>query len=228
MSSVTASTADTNFSSRASLDPNDDRLGTTNYAIRDRVLASLTFKFALIKRFDTKVALHYEGRSGRPYSFIFGTDVNGDSSSYDNDLFYVPTGRDDPNVRWADAKQADAFFAYLDANPALKRFSGRVVPRNSETSYYQHRYDLKFTQEIPLRGRVKGELFLDMINVANLLNKDWGRVYAASFPYGLAVANASYDPTANQYIYRYTEAKAQTLQISPSCWQMQGGARVKF
>ncbi|MBK9990210.1 MAG: TonB-dependent receptor [Verrucomicrobia bacterium] len=228
VSSVTASTADTNFSSRASLDPNDDRLGTTNYTIRDRVLASFTLKFALVKRFDTKVALHYEGRSGRPYSFIFGTDVNGDSSSYDNDLFYVPTGRDDPNVRWADPKQADAYFAFADATPALKRFSGRVVPRNSETSYYQHRYDLKFTQEIPLHGRVKGELFLDIINVANLINTDWGRVYAASFPYGLAVANGSYDPTTNQYVYRYTGAKAQTLQTAPSRWQMQGGARLKF
>jgi hypothetical protein len=181
-----------------------------------------------VRRFDTKIALHYEGRSGRPYSYIFGTDVNGDSSSYDNDLAYIPSGRDDPRVRWADAKQADAFFADMGANPALKRFAGRVVPRNSEQSYFQHRYDLKFTQEIPLGGRVKGELFLDILNIANLLNDEWGRVYAASFPYGLVVANASYDPVANQYVYRYTGAKAQTLQTSLSRWQMQGGARIKF
>jgi len=228
VSSATSSTASTNYGSRSIRDPNDDRLGTSNYEIRDRVLASLTLKIALIKRFDTKVTLHYEGHSGRPYSFIFGTDVNGDSVDYDNDLFYVPSGRDDPKVRWADAKQQDAFFAYLESHPALKRFSGRVVPRNSERSYYQHRFDLKFAQEIPLGRHVKSELFLDILNLANLLNSDWGRVYAASFPYGLAVANASYDPTANQYVYRFTGAKEQTLQASPSRWQIQGGARIKF
>jgi hypothetical protein len=228
VSSVTSSTASTNYASRASADPNDNRLGTSNYEIRDRVLASLTLRFALIKKFDTKVTLHYEGHSGRPYSFIFGTDLNGDSVDYDNDLFYVPSGRDDPKVRWADAKQQDAFFAYLDSHPALKRFSGRIVPRNSERSYYQHRFDLKFAQEIPLGRHVKAELFLDIFNVANLLNSDWGRVYAASFPYGLAVANASYDPVANQYVYRFTGAKEQVLQASLSRWQIQGGARIKF
>ena len=228
VSSVTSSTASTNYAARASIDPNDDQLGTANYEVRDRVLASLTAKFALVRKFETRVTLLYEGKSGRPYSFIFGTDVNGDSVDYDNDLFYVPAGRDDPKVRWTDPKQADAFFAYLDNHPALQRFAGRIVPRNSERSYYQHRFDLKFVQEIPLRGRVKGELFLDILNVANLLNADWGRVYAASFPYGLAVANASYDPGANQYVYRFTGAKEQTLQASISRWQMQGGARIKF
>jgi hypothetical protein len=228
VSSVTSSTASTNYSARASIDPNDEKLGTANYEIRDRVLATLTAKFALIKRFDTKITLLYEGRSGRPYSFIFGTDVNGDSADYDNDLFYVPTGRDDPKVRWADAKQADAFFAYLENHPALQRFAGRTAPRNSERSHYQHRFDLKFSQEIPLRGRVRGELFLDILNFANLLNDHWGRIYAASFPYGLAMANASYDPVANQYVYRFTGAKEQTLQASISRWQMQGGARIKF
>jgi hypothetical protein len=228
VSSVTSSTASTNYSARAGIDPNDNRLGTANYEIRDRVLASLTVKFALVRAFDTKVTLLYEGRSGRPYSFVSGSDVNGDSADYDNDLFYVPTGRGDPKVRWPDAKQEDAFFAYLDNHPELKRFAGRIVPRNSERSSFQHRFDLKFTQEIPLHGRVKGELFFDVLNVANLLNSDWGQVYAASFPYGLAVANASYDPVANQYVYRFTTAKGQTLQASLSRWQMQGGARIKF
>jgi len=228
VSSVTSSTASTNFSARAGVDPNDNRLGTANYEIRDRVLASVTTKFALVGRFDTKITLCYEGRSGRPYSFVSGTDVNGDSADYDNDLFYVPTGRDDPKVRWAVATQEDAFFDYLDHHPELKRFAGHIVPRNSERSSFQNRFDLKFTQAIPLRGRMAGELFLDILNVANLLNPDWGRVYAVGFPYVLAVANANYDPVAHQYVYRFTAAKSQTLQASLSRWQMQGGARIKF
>lgn len=228
VSSVTSSTAATNFNARAGIDPNDDRLGTANYEIRDRVQAELTLRFALVKRFDTKIRLHYEGRSGRPYSYIFGTDVNGDGADYDNDLLYVPTGRDDPKVRWANAAQADAFFAWLDQNPSVKSHAGHIMPRNSERSYYQHRYDLKFTQEIPFSRLIKAELFFDILNLANLLNDEWGQVYAASFPYGLAVANASYDPAANQYVYRFTGARTQTLQPSLSRWQMAAGSRLKF
>jgi hypothetical protein len=228
VSSVTSSTAATNFSSRAGIDPNDDRLGTSNYETRDRVQANLTIRFAAVKRFDTKIALYYEGRSGRPYSYIFGSDVNGDGADYDNDLFYVPTGPDDPKVRWASASQSDSFFAYLESNPSLKCFAGRIAPRNSERSQYQHRYDLKFTQEIPVRRSLKAELFFDILNLANLLNDKWGQVSAVSFPYGLAVANASYDPVANQYVYRFTGAKTQSLQASLSRWQMQAGTRVKF
>ncbi|MFT3783130.1 MAG: carboxypeptidase regulatory-like domain-containing protein [Nibricoccus sp.] len=228
VSSVTSSTAATNFNSRAGIDPNDDRLGTTNYQIRDRVQASVTFRFAPVKKYNTKITLHYEGRSGRPFSYIFGTDVNGDSADYDNDLFYVPTGRDDPKVRWAVPSQADAFFAYLESNPSLKKYAGRIAPRNSERSQYQHRYDVKFSQEIPLWRRAHAELFVDILNFANLLNDEWGRIYAVSFPYGLAVANASYDPQANQYVYRFTGVRGQTLQGSLSRWQMAAGVRLKF
>ena len=228
VSPVTSSTAATNYSTRASLDPNDDHLGTSNYAIRDRVLASLTLKFALIKRFDTRITLQYEGRSGRPYSYVSGTDVNGDSVDYDNDLLYVPASRDDLSVRWADAKQADAYFAWYDNQPTLKRFAGRVVPRNSERSSFQHTFDMKFSQDFPLRGRLKVQAFLDILNVANLLNEHWGRVYAVGFPYTRPVINASYDPVAGQYVYRFTGVKDETLQAARSRWQMQGGVRVKF
>ena len=228
VSPVTSSTAATNFSTRASLDPNDEELGTSSVEVRDRVLASVTFRVTAIRRFDTKVTLAYEGRSGRPYSFIFGSDVNGDSADYSNDLFYVPSGRSDPRVRWNTPAQADAFFAYLDANPRLARFAGQVVPRSSERSHFLHQFDLKFTQQLPLWRETSAELFADIVNFANLLNPRWGRMEQVSFPHGLIVANASYDPAANQYVYRYTEARTQTLQPGSSRWHIQAGIRLKL
>ena len=228
VSPVTSSTAATNFSTRASLDPNDEELGTSSAEVRDRVLATATLRFAAIRRLNTKLTIAYEGRSGRPYSFIFGSDVNGDSADYSNDLFYVPSSRADPRVRWTNAAQADAFFAYLEANPRLRRFAGRVVPRNSERSHFLHQFDLKFSQQISLWRETSAEFFADIVNFANLLNPRWGRLEQVSFPHGLIIANASYDPTANQYVYRYTEARTQTLQPGPSRWQIQAGVRLKF
>ncbi len=228
VSPVTSSTAATNFSSRASLDPNDEGTGTAGTEIRDRVLAGGTLRFSPIRGFTTKLTLAYEGRSGRPYSFIFGSDVNGDSADYSNDLFYVPSGRDDPRVRWTNPDQADAFFAYLAAHPRLSRFAGRVVPRNSERSPFVHQVDFKLTQEIALWRGLRAELFTDILNLGNLLNPRWGRIEQVSFPYGLIVANASYDPAANQYVYRYTGARSPTLQPGPSRWQIQCGVRLSF
>lgn len=228
VSPVSSSTAATNFSTRVGRDPNDERVGTSNYEIRHRILAQVSVRFAAVRRFDTRLTLQYEGRSGRPYSYVFGNDANGDGVTYDNDLFYVPAGREDPRVRWAVARQKEAFFQWLEGSPRVKRYAGQMMPRNSERSRFSHQFDLKITQAVPLGGRFRGEVFLDIDNLGNLLNDEWGRVYAASFPYVLSVANANYDPIANQYVYRFTGAKAEVLQPGVSRWQLRGGLKVRF
>ncbi|ATC63611.1 hypothetical protein CMV30_06405 [Nibricoccus aquaticus] len=227
-SPTTSSTAGSNFSTRASLDPNDEEPGTASTQVRDRFLASGTLRFAAIRGFDTKLTLAYEGRTGRPYSFIFSNDTNGDSADYSNDLLYVPSGRYDPRVRWTDPAQADAFFAYLNTRPELARFAGQVVPRNSERSPFIHQFDLKFTQEISLWRDLRAEFFADIINLGNLLNPDWGRIEQIPFPHTQPIASAGYDPAANQYVYRFTTVRGPVLQPGPSRWQIQTGVRLKF
>lgn len=229
VSPATSKTASTNFSTRMSLDPNDDEPGTANTQIRDRVLASATFRLRLIRKFQSTLTLRYQGHSGRPYSFVFSNDINGDAADYNNDLFYVPSGPDDPKIHWPDPAQKDAFFACLAANPALGRFAGRVVPRNSERSKFQHRVDLQFAQQMQLWGSLRAEFFCNIINFANLLNPDWGRFYQVNFPFGLAVANGKYNPVTDRYHYTFTSApKAQSIQPSASRWQIQTGVKMKF
>jgi hypothetical protein len=227
-SPMTSSTAGTNFSTRASLDPNDEEPGTASTEVRDRFLASATLRVSPIRGLDTKITLAYEGRSGRPYSFIFSNDTNGDSADYSNDLLYVPSGRSDPRVRWADPAQADAFFTYLNTRPELARFAGQVVPRNSERSPFVHQFDLKVSQQITLWRSLRAELFADIMNLGNLLNPDWGRVEQIAFPYTQPIASAGYDPAANQYVYRFTTVRGPVLQPGPSRWQIQGGLRLTF
>ncbi|WP_334319375.1 TonB-dependent receptor [Termitidicoccus mucosus] len=226
---ATSKTGSTNFSTRMSLDPNDDESGTANTQIRDRVTAGATFRFSLIRKFQSTLTLYYQGHSGRPYSFIFSNDINGDAADRNNDLFYVPAGPGDPAVHWPDPAQRDAFFAYLETNPALARFAGQVVPRNSERSKFQHRVDLQFAQQIPIWSTLHAEFFCNIINLANLLNPAWGRFYQVNFPFGLAVANGKYNPATNQYHYTFTgPPKPQSLQTSASRWQIQTGVKVRF
>ncbi len=72
----------------------------SRYALKDRITGSLNWKKAFFGKYNTSVGLFYEGRSGRPFSYIYYNDMNGDAAAtsgngYFNDLFYVPNGPGD-------------------------------------------------------------------------------------------------------------------------------------
>jgi hypothetical protein len=232
---MTSSTASSNYSLRASYNPNEDVASTSNYDVRDKFVATVTYQLELVKKAPTRVSLVFEARTGRPYSWVFKGDANGDGYSQ-NDLLYVPAGPSDPKVRFLNASESDAFFAFVDSTN-LRDYKGRVVPRNSERSPWIRTIDLKISQDIPIYRDAKLEVFANVINFANLFNKKWGIVEEVPFSYRRQVAGAIYDATGNsgsgQYVYLFN---SNTLDGVPkvadetpaSRWQVQVGARVKF
>ena len=224
VSSTTSSTAFSNFTNRAVFNQNTDETGTSNYEINHRVLANVGYTFEWGRGFDTRVSLFYEGRSGRPYSVIFGSDVNGDGTDY-NDLLYVPSGPDDPLISFASAEDQTAFFTYLNNN-GLNKFGGSHAPRNSQVSSWINRFDLKVTQEIPMGDRFKTEVFFSVLNVGNLVNSDWGLVDEVPFNYVEEVASATI--VDGRYVYEFLDPAGPTTQSNRSRWSMQLGARISF
>ncbi|MEO6568644.1 MAG: hypothetical protein ABIO94_07750, partial [Opitutaceae bacterium] len=176
------------YNTRAVFNPNDEVSSTSNYNIENRLVGQLTFRFNLIKRFKapTTITAFWQSRIGRPYSWVFSGDANGDGFTF-NDLLYVPSGPGDPNVRWNNTTERDNFFAYV-ASSSLRNYMGLVVPRNSETSLWVQTLDLKLTQEIPIRGNVRVEVFASLLNVGNLLKDKWGLLQELPFSYKRAVA----------------------------------------
>jgi len=88
-SSVTSSTAFSNFANRSVFNQNTDEVGTSNYEIKHRVLINAGYQFDWTDTMNTRISLLYDGRTGRPYSAIFSSDVNNDGLDF-NDLLYVP------------------------------------------------------------------------------------------------------------------------------------------
>ncbi|HVS51020.1 MAG TPA: hypothetical protein VHD62_01600 [Opitutaceae bacterium] len=177
------------------------------------------------------LALIYQGRTGHNYSWVFFGDANGDGFTF-NDLFYMPSGPSDPKVRWNSTTERDNFFAYAQSS-GLTRYAGQIVPRNSETSPWVQTVDLKFTQAIPIYRNVHAELFASLINLGNLLNRKWGLQQEVVFSYGRAVAGATYDATAGQYVYTFTPSTLDPVPIVAndqpvSRWQVQTGLRIRF
>jgi hypothetical protein len=229
VSPVTSSTAGSNLGGRMVYN-NDDSLGRSNYEVRHRAFAMIGRDWNLIKGYRTITSLQFEARSGRPYSFVFfSSDINADTANQSNDLFYVPSGPTDPKVRWTSQAQSDSFFAWLAGMKELNKFAGKVVPRASANSKFIHTLDFHLSQEIPIWGNVRGEMFYDITNLGNLINSHWGRITQMNFPYNYSVASATVDTVANQYVYSWTGLPpGQRLSVDISRWQMQFGVQVKF
>ena len=228
---LTSSQAHSNWDGRAILNPNTPTSDRSNYTIRDRFTGVLTWQKPFFGDYNTTVSLFFEGRSGRPYSWTYLNDANGDSEV--NDLFYVPNGPGDVLFTGGDEME-QAFFEWMAGNPELMRYQGHVVPRNSVESSWVTTFDLRFAQELPgLFDGHKSEIWLDVMNVGNLLNRDWGQISEIGFPHGRRVAEMrGIDPTTGQYVYEFNADDVFTERLydntGQSRWALQLGFRYKF
>ncbi|KGQ18631.1 Oar protein [Lysobacter dokdonensis DS-58] len=202
----TSSVAASSYGNRDWINPNDDYLATSNYSVPQRLLAQFTYEHAFFGEYATRVSALYDGHSGAPYSWVFGNDVNGDSSF--RDLAYIPMNRNE--ISFVNAGQPggtsqasiDSFFAYIANNDQLVRQQGSIFDRNEGRAPWVNQLDLSFSQEIPGFGEGhKGEIRLDIFNFLNLLNKDWGVEHRASFPLERTLANVSGIDAQGRYVY---------------------------
>ncbi len=177
-------TASTNWSDNVGFDPNDEVLGRSRFETRHRFIVSGTYVHEWTKTQKTSFTLVYEGRSGRPFSFVFGrdlftVDMNRDGNG-SNDLLYVPTGIDDPLVRWGNAGNTKkdtlgvAFMEFVENQEGLGNHKGEVVPRNTGTAPWIHQFDLNITHEIITFASQKLELIFSIENLGNLIKDEWG------------------------------------------------------
>jgi hypothetical protein len=235
VSPLTSSTAGSLYTTRAIYNPNERTASTSNTQTRDKIVARYVREWEFIEKFKTTLGLSFEARTGRAYSWVFSGDANGDGYTF-NDSFYMPTGPSDPKVRWINDAERDAFFAFAQGN-GLSKYAGRVIPRNSEASPWQKTVDLTLTQQIPFYRQLRAEVFFEMINLANLLDKDWGIVEEVPFAYRRQVAGAIFDPAGNggqgQYAYVFNSNTLDGVPVvagdnTTSRWQAKVGVRLKF
>ncbi|MCR6626711.1 MAG: TonB-dependent receptor [Pseudoxanthomonas sp.] len=202
VSGLTSSTATSGWNYNSIFQANEEEEARARYEIKDRVSGTLNWKHKLIGDYETSVGLVYEGRTGRPFSYVYSNDVNGDGQT--NDLFYVPEARGDVLFTGGAAMET-AFFDWLQGNPDLARYAGRVTPRNAGRAEWVNSFDMRFTQQLPgfFKGH-KSEISLDIYNVGNLINKDWGRIYDYGFFADMSVLRyAGIDAATGKYRYEF-------------------------
>lgn len=203
----TASQAFSNYNYVARVNPNDSVEATSRFEVPLSVKASLNWDHAFFGDNKTTISVYYNGRSGLPYSWVFGTDVNGDGIN-NVDLAYIPT-LNDPLVAYKPGTtqaQIDAFQAFISSDPYLNSHRGQIAERNKSHQPWINQLDVGFQQELP--GFFKGNKFvvrLDIYNFLNLLNKNWGQQNGLGFfgtrrlAYVTDVTGTC--PTNCQYVY---------------------------
>ncbi len=240
---LTSSTASSGWGYQYSFDINRDVVTNARYQIKDRFSGNLNWKHEFFAGYETRAGLVYEGRSGRPFSYVYVNDANGDSRTA-NDLFYVPKGPGDvlfgtltsAGVFTPDAAMEQSFFTWLAGNKDLSRIAGSVAPTNGFRADFVNTFDLRLSQEMPgfFKGH-KSELWVDVQNIGNMLNKDWGNIYDYGFYSDARVATLQ-GIYQGKYVYNYRFADAPTVANGDSDgfdqgisqWSVQVGFKYKF
>ncbi len=217
----------------------------TRYEVEHRWTATLAWRKELFGDNTTTVGLVYAGRSGRHFSYVFGSDnaafggtlfadFGSEGDNPGSQLFYVPTGTSDPIITGDPAFLAD-LDSFISSTSCLSAFRGSIVPRNGCQTSWVNNFSLRFLQEIGFGNDMNFDLMLDIENLGNLINDDWGRVDSYTAPSN--VAPAIVDIAGGQYVLTPNASYAGTVATIvprpaiarlPSVYRIQLGIRFRF
>ncbi len=229
-----------------SADPNAVALANSNYLVKDRFIAGLTYSFEYLKLAKTTIGLFYEYQSGSPYSYSYSGDMNGDGSGgAGNDLIFVP--KDASEIKLVDIKSggnviysASAQWADLDKfinqDSYLSTIRGKYAERNGAFTPSRGQLDLSIKQDLFTNiGKKRNtiQVSFDVFNFGNMLNSKWG-VFRGVSRTGL-LTYQGYDKDKNP-LFTFPYATGTTPLSSTffdskgigSRWQAQLGLRYIF
>lgn len=225
---------------------NNPELSYSDFDVRNRIVASVSYKKEYAKMFATSVALFYNGQTGSNFSYVMNGDINGDGQT-SNDLVFIPTDQQIDTwvannqfqnlvvgpTTYLPIDQANALKAFIAQEPYLKDRRGEFAERNAARVPFESLIDFRLTQDFYLT--VAGQkntlqLTLDIFNLGNLLNSDWGRISYVSNNYRL-MDYRQLQPVTNLPVYRFnptTPNKVWQTSDFTSRWRAQIGIRYIF
>ena len=224
------------FGMHATTDRNATILFPSEYEIKNRITASVSWKGQLFGENDTTVSMFYEGRNGRHFSYTFnetlafgGAILTDFFNNNNSQSFYVPTGPTDPLVDMSALSAADqtALFNLIDNTACLADFAGSATPRNACTNDWINRVDLRIDQEFKIPGVEHAlEFSLAMENFGNFLNSNWGRQSGYNLPFTVPLVDV--DIQDGQFIYSNFSIPNKTVSTIPSVWKLQFAVKYRF
>lgn len=245
-----------NYEVNPSISLENPQLGYSNFDLRHRIVATLGGQMIWNRANATSVTFFYSGQSGNPYTLVYSSGPFNNSGN-NADLPYIPKNQSD--IRLADIKDANGNVTYsaqqqwndldnfISGDKYLSTRRGQYSERNGLRTLWSHELDVKLMHEFKLSKSNKAQslqISLDIFNVLNLLNNDWGHItfitninnYDVNFLQFVKDANGKaagapstgYLPTFN--FVKPTGLNGQYYTVDPinSRWQGQFGVKFIF
>jgi Carboxypeptidase regulatory-like domain len=243
---------ESNFNLNPAIAPNDPQLGYSNFDLRHRIVATFGTSFHWTKANTTSLNFFYAGQTGSPYTLVYQSAPGSGGSNAA--LPYIPASQTD--IRLADytlngtlytaAQQWTDLNNFIDADKYLKTRRGQYAERNGMRTPWNNQVDMKLMHEFKFgrKNHQSIQVSLDIFNVLNLLNNNWGHVnfvtnvnqYDVNFLKYATDANGKaagapstgYLPTYNFVKPNAFNNKYYTLDPINSRWQGQFGIKYNF
>lgn len=241
ISSTVRNSSAANFEWNQAINSHNPALSFSNFDLRHKLVSSHGYNINFNNKQQLQISLLYTGTSGSPYSIVYQGDVNSDGSSR-NDLIYIPTNQSEIQLRditdatgtivASSQEQWNRLNSFINNNDYLRNNRGNYAERNGARTPWNHQLDAKFLFNIPFKNNHKLQISLDVFNVLNLVNKDWGRLI-----YVPNVVNSSFNLLEfkgvenNQPVYQFTideNTKPWVTDAVNSRWKAQLGLKYQF
>lgn len=162
---------------------NTPELGYSTFVSPNRFIANVSYRHEEGRRGATTIGLFYEGYNhcyigGYSYTRYSYTMPNQTGDGGANNLVYIPTKEELASMPFSSDDNRAAYEDFISSDKYLSRHRGEYSQRGGAIAPWQNRLNLKLTQDINFstaREKVHTvQVGLDINNVANLLNSNWG------------------------------------------------------
>ena len=179
----------------------------------------------------------WRSQSGLPFTPVINGDANADGQSF-NDRAAISR-----NLNFATPADLDKFNQLVEKHECLAEQMESIAKRNSCRGPWWHSLDMRLSKEFNTFRGQRAELLVDVFNVLNGLNSDWGRymgVFTGATNLYRPAATSVFDAVTGRVRYEvnYTPATettpesgfgvAQPTGFEPFQFQAQIGVRYRF
>ena len=181
---------ESNYQLNQSLSPNNPQLATSNFEIKHRVVSNIGYAINLNKKNTLSANVFFNAQSGNPFTWGFvnatlaGTGQAAGLAYIFKDAAeaaqYIGVNSAGTPSATA-AQQVAAYESFISNNDYLKNRRGKFTERNGDFTPWNIQADMRIMDEFRFSDKKENsqsiQISLSIINVGNMINKDWGRSY---------------------------------------------------
>ncbi len=229
--------------------PNENMLAPSAYYTPNRIVATVSYRYEYLKHLASTLSLYYSGSTAGNFDFTYYDDVNGDGIY--GQLIYIPhdanelkwksiVDRNTGKVLFSAAQEAAAFNAFISQDKYLNSHRGQYMQRNGAHYPFYNSLNLKFIEDVFTKiGKRNNSLQFtaDILNLPNLINKNWGIEKTLTIPYGSILSGSTTKGVTTYQMATMINDQGQTVLPTStfmntvstgSTWSMQLGLRYNF